>query len=328
MSLVYSTSYINFIFFGYPIIQILFGDEYVYTAALQNLVIVFILSPLHTFISWNDRKIEHNEEEDEVELEDGIDKTTVGPIQRIQNDPEQPEQNDQSKQSENQTEEQNQQSSEQRENEYEDPYTDSDTNETGSSPSDKIVVTPHLDETSQHESTLETHETSKSVKNSRFSSKFWVVFFSVVTPNAVCSILGIIWSAINVEMPVFLNDFAYDLEKATMAAGLFTCGVFMWNHPFLGCNPIKLIISLACHFIVLPLISLFWSWLLNVDSKTGMINVLLHTMPTALIGYVMSCNSGHEMKTASFTFFYSILLFLPFLMLWVIVFNELDIFVD
>ncbi|OHT03338.1 Auxin Efflux Carrier family protein [Tritrichomonas foetus] len=323
MSLIYSTSYINFVFFGYPVVRVLFGDEYVHIPTLHNLVTLVFFIPIHTFISFHDNKQpSESSQEMEDELEEGIEKVTGGPIQPVNTQG-----TDENSKSENSQDGENSQKNRQKGDIENQQNSENESNDEEFSEEPVKAEETYEDDISDPLS-MSSSENGKHSKKSRFSPRFWAVFWSIVTPCNICAILGIIWSAIDVKMPVFLNDFVYDLEKATLGAGLFTCGIFMYQHPFLGCSAVKLIITLACHFVILPLISLFWSWICKNDSKTSMINVIVHSMPTALIGYVMSLNTGHAMRTASFTFFYSILLSLPFLMLWVIVFNELDIFKD
>lgn len=152
------------------------------------------------------------------------------------------------------------------------------------------------------------------------------IFFMLVTPMFVCTIIGIIWSATGYNLPDFISTFVDYLERSVMATGLFTVGVFMSDHPFFGCNWFEVGAYLIIHFVAMPLISAFWSWVLKFDNKTAQICALIHALPTGLTGYVMAINSGHGLKAASFTFFWSNILCLPVFMLWVTVFNETGLF--
>lgn len=288
ISMLYSTSYVNFIFFGYPVVQILFGNQYLHIPAIQALVTHFFCIPIHTFLSFNEREKSEDESISGEDVDDitnaTIDKANGLPIHPVDNEP--AENNDTQ-------------------------------NENGSI--DEVVTEENYEETEPIE------EKSKEKFKDKHP-KIWAVLWSIITPVNVCAILGIIWSATGLKMPVFLDDFTNDLEKAALASGLFTCGIFMWEHPFFGCNIVKLLLALFVHFVIIPLISLLWNKICKVDSTTATVNVIVHSMPTALIIYAVTPHAGWNMKTASFSFFWSILLFLPLFTLWVIALNEIHIF--
>lgn len=287
ISMLYSTSYMNFIFFGYPIVQVLFGDQYLHIPTLHSIVLHFICIPLHTFLTFSTHERSESESVStgsENDATDPIDKASGLPIYPPS---EKSEQNDQST----------------KENES-------------------------IDEVTMEENYIENESEKSDSHQKKFKEKhpkIWAVLWSIITPINICAILGIIWSATGLKMPVFLNDFANDLEKATLASGLFTCGVFMWEHPFFGCNLVQIMLTLFIHYVIVPLVSLLWSKVCKVDSTTATVNVVVHATPVALLVFGADPH-GWSMKLASFTFFWSILLFLPLFTLWVIALNEIHIF--
>lgn len=151
------------------------------------------------------------------------------------------------------------------------------------------------------------------------------IVFVVVTPMLVSTIIGIVWSATGFKIPDFIQKFTGFLESSVMATGLFTIGVFMSDHPFFGCNWLEVGSYLIIHFIFMPLISAFWSWVIGFDSITAQICCVIHALPTGLTGYVMAINSGHGLQPSSFTFFWSNILLLPVFLIWITVFNELHL---
>lgn len=312
LSMLYSTSYLNFIFFGYPIIQVLFGDDYVFISAMQSLVTHILCIPVHTFLGFDKIKFSDSDsisQDDEIN-EMAVDRSNGLPIHPVDHHAEH---NDQSNDEDTSVEEITT-------NENKDEEETNHENE-------KDILISEQTEIRHNENDQE--DSSSDNTKPKFKDKHpkvWAVLWSVVTPVNVCAILGIIWSATGLNMPVFLNDFAFDLEKATLASGLFTCGVIMWNHPFFGCNLVKILLALFMHYVIIPLISLFWSKICKLDSTTATINVIMHSMPSALIAFGVTPFGGLVMKTASFSFFWSILLFLPMFTLWVIALNEIHIF--
>lgn len=293
MKALFSSAYSNFIFFGTPITQVLFGDTYMHIPAMMNIVQFFFVIPWHTYLIWkwakeeNEAKAakgsdEKSRDHEEDVVEDGEDKGDGGPIEPIEGD-------------------------------------------TGND------VEPGAEETPAEEDTDE----PTSVKKNKCQeccarcdkpTRFWAVFWAIVCPSNVCTVLGIIWAATGWTMPMYVNSTAQYLEKAVMAAGLFSIGVFMWGEKFCGFNLPAVIIHMFIHFLVNPLISWFWCWVVGMDKKNAMLCVLAHAMPPAMTGYMMAVSCGYGMRTAAYTFFWSNLVCMAPLMLWIIVINELEPF--
>lgn len=152
------------------------------------------------------------------------------------------------------------------------------------------------------------------------------LLWSIFTPINICFILGIIWSAIGITMPKFLNQFVTDLEKAVVAGGLFACGVFMWNHPFFGCSPIEVPITSIIHIVVLPLIGFLFCWIFKVKNEITQIIMFCMAAPSALSSYAAAIYNHYPNSTITFTFFWTYLICLPVFLLWTVVFNQTNIF--
>ena len=292
MKALFSSAYTNFIFFGTPITQVLFGDQYMHIPAMMNIVQFFFVIPWHTFLIWKWTKKEaeakdalkaSDEKHDEEVFEDGEDKGDGAPIEPISD-------------VEVEGEEQNQ----------DDPEAE------------------HEDSNSK--SKKQESKCAQCCARCNKPTKFWAVFWAIVCPSNVCTVLGIIWAATGWTMPMYVNSTAQYLEKAVMAAGLFSIGVFMWGEKFCGFNVPIVIVHMIIHFLVNPLISWFWCWVVGMDDKNAMLCVLSHAMPPAMTGYMMSVNCGYGMRTAAYTFFWSNMLCMAPLMLWFIVLNELKPF--
>ena len=177
-----------------------------------------------------------------------------------------------------------------------------------------------------HEEDTENPEKPENSQEEQPEPMWKTIFWMICTPMFVCTVLGIIWSATGIALPSFINTFAGYLAQSVQATGLVAIGVFMSDHPFFGFNWTVVGIFLAIHFIVMPLISALWSFVLGVDHRLAQIMTLAHALPTGLTGYVMSINTGHGLNSSSYTFFWSNILFLPVYMIWVAVFNETGLF--
>lgn len=333
---IFSVTYINHIYFGYPLLQVIFGDDFTFVAAFSVIVQFFIQVPLHSFLVFKppthdhdtpDSNIEnHSGEEGELEMEDGIDHGSGNPINPIA--PERPNPVD--------AENPNQQSNgsdtarpiSPSTTEHESGSNDSSPSPENQSSNVSVDVEEHESESEEQESISLPSEVEESDEGhvAKPPTKWTALLWTVVTPINICTILGIIWSATKWTMPVFLDCVVTDLEKCVMAAGLFCIGVFMWEHPVTGCNWPEVLLYLLIHYFVIPFIAMFWGWVLHLSNQMVRICTLIHVMPTSLTGYIMTINCGYGMQTASFTFFYSNVLFVLIGFLWVVLFNESKLF--
>ncbi|OHT12576.1 Auxin Efflux Carrier family protein [Tritrichomonas foetus] len=337
---IFSCTYSSF-FYAYPIIQILYGNDYLFIPVVASIVHFLIMNPLHTILIFKEDTNEdhslsdHQNEEDE--LEDGIEDGAGGPIHPVETtitkeadnankipksgsdnsldetsiqpkDPEQPQIN--SSQKINKLRRSSSISEILTVTEFEQPETYDYPDELDSSVEeiyeDEVVA-------------VSTKEKPKKL--------LWKSFlFSLLSPLNICTLIGLIWSIPHWDMPLFIEKFVNYLEVAVPATGLACIGVFLWEHPFFGCNWLEVGIYLCVHFIVLPILAAIWAWILKLDKTMASIVTLINVAPASLTGYVMTINCGYGMKSASFTFFWSNLLFIPVFMIWVLAINKIHLF--
>ena len=164
-------------------------------------------------------------------------------------------------------------------------------------------------------------------KGQKHRDPLWkVILLAFCTPSNVCLLLGIIWNLTGWTMPVFLDTFTYDHEKALVSVGLFAIGAFMWNHPFFGGKPLEIIIFFVLHSFVMPAFALALCILFHLDSKISIIIILTHAMPCDVQGYSKALKYKMKLLSPTFTFFWNNLLVIPVLMLWVVFLNETNLF--
>ena len=286
LQVLFSCAYTNFIFFGYPIVQLIFGSENVYILVMMNIVQCVFVVPFHTFLMYKPDDQAEGSRDDErhsedAELEDIVDQgRSITPVE---------------------------------------PETNPD--EEHHDETDSVV---HVDETEHHAEEEEVKPVEEKVNPVLSRSR--TVLWAIVTPMNVCIVLGVVWSATTWDIPVFLDEFVNDFEKAVMGAGLLAIGMFMREHKFCGFNVPAVLLFLVIHFVANPLISALWAWVVGMDPLSAKICTFAHAMPVALMSYVMAFDCGYGMKLASFTFFYSNFIALGLLVAWIAVFNELGLF--
>lgn len=355
LEMLFSNCYVNLIITGYPFVRAVYGDEFLYIPVFANIVTTFILVPLHTLLIYPIPKEEHETEEryveeEEDELEDGIEVGggsvyNVSELEKLKKEDSKLKVDDHGnpqlsstdskeimKENENKLSKNTSEEEDSNEEEEINIQIDSHGNphkliskKSKKDKKKKDKKKKNDDKEKEKDDKKDTNE--KDEKKKKAPNTWWKAFlWALCTPSNVCIILGIIWSATRLKMVIFLDSTSGYLEKAVMGAGLFAIGIFMWEHPFKEC-PWKFVsINLIFRFIIIPLIAALWSWVLKADKVVSQIMVFIHSMPSALIGYAMTLNAGFGMKTSSFTFYWTNILFLPALFLWCVVIREAGLF--
>ena len=333
---IFSTVYFNGVYCATPIIQVVFGDQYTYVVIYCYIIHHLFIVPLHDFIIYF-----NSEEATEFESEYGEDEVIPEPDKKNKSKSKKDNKNKKKKKNEkslneDETELKDISGSEKEEtsqididvhvpNSSDDEEKNSNEvniklNENGTSSSAAI-------NTSQNQSEMEdsSHTNLTAVKPHKIP--FWKIFLkSYFNFSNICLILGIIWSATGWKMPLFLATFTNDHEKAVMSPGIFAIGAYMWEHPFIGGNPIEITIYFLIHSIVMPLLAVLFCFALNLDHTISIIILIVHFMPCGLIGYKMCLHYKMKLLSPTFTFFWNNLLALPVQMLWCTVINETHLF--
>lgn len=166
-------------------------------------------------------------------------------------------------------------------------------------------------------------------KKRTYSKTFWYVY-SFVNQHNIAAILGICWSIAvkytNVAMPIFLKSFNFDLEKASICAGLFCAGTFIAFHPFKGAPVLDVIVSMISHYIVKPCLAIAFCYILDIKHDVAKFLVLLNLAPTGLYAYFLSDQAGYKTSMVTYSMYWGMILVLPMYMIWIAIINETHLF--
>lgn len=167
----------------------------------------------------------------------------------------------------------------------------------------------------------EKHEEEK--KNETNNNSFGkILLWSIVSPQNIGFVLGVIWSATKVKMPTIIDSFTNDHEKALMAAGLFACGGMIYEHPFWHTSiAFETFIFTIIKLFIVPLIALGWSKLLKCDKTIQMIITLVYASPVGLPSYVLCHQYNIKLLSPTLNFVWTNLFSLPAILLWALIFN-------
>ena len=296
ISYIYAGSYADIIFSGLPIVEFLFGSEYVYVPIMLAMAQFLFLEPIHKIVVFKlagpghdlieDSEIENENENEPNEIE--LEETAVKAITDIETNSAEPKVCN-------------------IKDDIKEPLRSEETDEKihgEGQDSKKVGILERMK--------------AKTLANT--------IIFSFITPINVCFVLGIIWSATGWTMMKFLNSFVNDLEKAVVAAGLFTCGVFMWENPFFSFHIIEVPLFIVFHIVVFPLIGALWAWVLGFDNTIIRAVIFCYSAPSALSSYASAIEHGLSLSTPTFVFLWTNLILLPVYILWTVVFNQANFF--
>lgn len=330
---IFSTVYFNGVYCATPIVQVAFGEEYTYIVIYCYIIHHLFIVPLHNFIIYFS-----SEEATEFESDYGEAEVIQEPAKegKKKNDKKKKRGKNEKSLEENETELKDISGSEKEESsqiniDVHIPNSSEDDEKNSSEVNIKLkenrTSSDAIINTSQNQSEIEdsSHAQLTAVKPHKLP--FWKIFLrSYLNFSNICLILGIIWSATGWKMPLFLATFTNDHEKAVMSPGIFAIGAYMWEHPFIGGNPIEVTIYFLIHSIVMPLLSVLFCFALNLDHTISIIILIVHIMPCGLIGYKMCLHYKMKLLSPTFSFFWNNLLALPVQMLWCTVINETHLF--
>lgn len=152
------------------------------------------------------------------------------------------------------------------------------------------------------------------------------LLYAAVSPQNVCTLLGIAYSFTKWKLPAIIDTPILNFANMIIGVTLFFIGVALWSHPWKGCNYIQVIPCLIMKHIIIPLIALLFCWLLKCDSLTARCCVILFSMPSDYTGIALLSKSNLTPNSITFSFFFSQILGLPFFFAWIAVFNETKLF--
>ena len=146
------------------------------------------------------------------------------------------------------------------------------------------------------------------------------------TPLLVGNIIGLIWSAIGIPYPKFVEHISKYFGDVVMVTALVGIGRFLEVHSILACNWIQLITCLVIRFFVCPGFAALFAWALKLDGRLSRQCTILSCLPAANAGFVLGNSVGVGANVASAMVFWSLLLIVPILIFWFFIFNHFNLF--
>lgn len=159
----------------------------------------------------------------------------------------------------------------------------------------------------------------------------WLIeMYAFVNQHNLCAIAGLFWSLgvsfTHVKMPSFLIMFTYDLEKASVCAGLFSAGIFIAFHPFKGAPVVDVIAACVNHFIIKPLLAIAFGYALGLPHSIAKFLVFVYIAPVGSYGYMLSDQAGWKTSMVTYSMYWTMICVLPVYLIWAAIINATHMF--
>jgi len=172
---------------------------------------------------------------------------------------------------------------------------------------------------------LESGETSTGIT---FMDVLMAFYSALKTPLVIGNLIGLIWSAIGFDFPIFFQYISQYLGDCVVVYALVCIGRFLHEKSLVSCHWFHLLICLLIRFFVCPGFSLLWCKVLNVDNRTSRQCIVLSMLPAANAGFILASSVGIGANVASAMVFWTLIFIVPVLMIWFYVFDHLSLFPD
>lgn len=155
------------------------------------------------------------------------------------------------------------------------------------------------------------------------------IFLNLLTNSIIIGdIIGFAWVSIGLPKPLYVSTIVEGLANAASTVTLLCCGAFIAQRSIIGCHWAQLIIALFARFIIMPLVAILYSCALGLSNlQTRQINTLT-TLATSTVTFVLASNANIQPEVSATLVLWTLILCIPFVMLWKWVLDSLHLFED
>ncbi|EAX95214.1 Auxin Efflux Carrier family protein [Trichomonas vaginalis G3] len=150
----------------------------------------------------------------------------------------------------------------------------------------------------------------------------------VTSPIILGDALGFIVAAIGKGVPTWVDRIISIDADGVLGVALFCVGGFLASHSIIACSWWKFIFCMFVKFILYPIIVAFVCWIFKLTPFLARCCTIMSTLPTASSCYMMAEAAGFGAGVSSTMIFWSMVLFIPFIIAWSAVLDALNIFVS
>ena len=149
---------------------------------------------------------------------------------------------------------------------------------------------------------------------------------SITNPIIIATILGIVYSATNLDYPIFMQKFCGMPNDCVLCLALFSVGNVLKENGFIACKWWELIAALFVRFVLCPGLSWLFVWALGVNGLMARFGILFAAMPASNGAYVMAQTADAGVRTTSSTIFFSLILIVPVVYAYIVLFDHFHLY--
>lgn len=155
-----------------------------------------------------------------------------------------------------------------------------------------------------------------------------VIIQIFMNPIIIGNVLGFVWSAIGWTMPTFLVSLLQFLGDEVLGVCLVCVGGFIAQHSIIATNWIKFLMCILVKHVINPFFALLFSMAFKLSNRLTRQCTLMSCLPTGTTSFLMSSISGIQPGVSSTMIFWTTVLCVPFLIVWILVLDRLNLFLE
>ena len=150
----------------------------------------------------------------------------------------------------------------------------------------------------------------------------------ITSPIIIGNIIGILWSLTGWEIPIFFQGLLTLLGDVVLGICLLTIGGFIAQNSIMACSWVKFIFCIIMRHWGIPAITMFLCWALKLSPRLSRQCILMTVLPTGTPAFLFSSSTGIGPGVSSTLIFWSTVLSIPFIILWVLMLDGLNLFIE
>ena len=148
----------------------------------------------------------------------------------------------------------------------------------------------------------------------------------IKSPIIIGNILGFIWSATGLQLPIFLDKLLQFGNNVVTAVSLMMCGAFIAQNSLMACPWWEFTIAIIIRHFVMPAVVILYCWALNIDPSISRKCVILSSLCTASTAFLMSAETKIEPGIASTMVLWTVILMIPAVIMWFSIMDAAGLF--
>lgn len=153
------------------------------------------------------------------------------------------------------------------------------------------------------------------------------ILIKIVTNNFIIgNALGFIYAATKWKMCPYLWDLMKYLADSVLALSMFTVGGFLSQHSIIACNFWHLVVALLIRHVIFPLVAALYCFAFNLNHRLSRQITIIAVLPSATASFLLSDLNKTGAGVASSMILWSTIFSIPFIILWLYLFDKLHIF--